>query len=607
MKKLSQTTTSLSILLLLLATFIGCASKTYTLEQKEAETKQLNQFFEKVFQANVSRYPTWQTYLGLKTNYGKLNNETEQFSQESLEITKKNLKELASFNFDSLTHQGKLSYKLFKENSKKRIDGWKWRYHSYPLNQMFGYHSGLPSFLINMHSIKTEKEANDYISRVREIRRVFSENLVHVKKQTALGIIPPKFVFKKIVDDSQNIITGKPFTNSKSDSPLLEDFRKKVKDLKISSKKKQKLISGLNKALLSSLKPAYQELMGYLETLEKLQVASHGAWSLPNGKEYYEHRLKVQTTTDLNALEIHQYGLSEVERIHNEMRQIMKKVNFNGDLNSFFTYMKGDRFLYPNSNVGKEAYLKKAREVIATMEKALPRMFNILPKAKLTVKAVEPYREKSAGIAFYQGPSLYGDRPGIYYVNLYKMQDNPKYKLEGLAYHEGLPGHHLQNATKTELKDLPKFRRTGRYTAYGEGWGLYSEKLPKEFGFYQDPYSDFGRLTMELWRAARLVVDTGLHDKRWSREKAIKYLEENTPNAELEITKAIERYIVMPGQATTYKIGMKKILDLRSHAKKKLGSKFDIKDFHDVVLKSGPLPLSILEEEVEKYITAYNE
>lgn len=607
MKKITSYTPNLSVLFLTLLLLFGCASKNYTLAQKEAETEQLNQFFEKIFQENVSRYPTWQTYLGLKTNYGKLNNETEEFSEESLEITKKNLKELEKFNFDSLTHQGKLSYKLFKENSNKQIDGWKWRYHSYPLNQMFGYHSGLPSFLINMHTIKTEKEANDYISRVREIRRVFAENLVHVKKQTAKGIIPPKFVFKKVIDDSQNIIKGAPFSKSKKDSPLLEDFKKKLKDIKISSKKRKILISKLNKALISHLKPAYQELMSYLTTLEKQQVASHGAWSLPDGKAYYEHRLKVQTTTDLNAKEIHQYGLSEVERIHNEMRQIMKKVKFKGDLSSFFTYMKGDRFLYPNSKAGREAYLKKAREVIATMEKALPKMFNILPKARLTVKAVEPYREKSAGIAFYQGPSLYGNRPGIYYVNLYKMQDNPKYKLEGLAYHEGLPGHHLQNATKTELKDLPKFRRTGRYTAYGEGWGLYSEKLPKEFGFYKDPYSDFGRLTMELWRAARLVVDTGLHDKRWSREKAIKYLEDNTPNADLEITKAIERYIVMPGQATTYKIGMKKILDLRAHAKNKLGERFDIKNFHDVILKSGPLPLSILEEEVEKYITAYNE
>ncbi|MCF8059787.1 MAG: DUF885 domain-containing protein [Bacteriovoracaceae bacterium] len=593
--------TTLTLLILVLSILSGCA--TYTPEQKAAETKRLNTFFERIFNENIKRYPTWQTYLGLKTNYGLLNNETEAYDLEALEISKKHLKELTSFNYDSLTHQGKLSYTLYKKSLEDALESWKWRYHGYPLNQMFGYHSGTTSFMINMHRVSTKEDALAYISRLKEIKRVFAERMVHNLKQRELGIIPPAFVYSKVIEDSQNIIKGYPFTKKEGRSPLYADFVKKVDELKIKASEKSKLKAEAANALLGYVGPAYKDLINYMVDTQKLQKNSHGAWSLPNGEEYYRYRLKKQTTTDMSPAEIHEFGLKEVARIHKEMREIMASVGFKGSLQDFFQYMKTEKkFTYPDTPAGKEAYLTKAREIIETMEKSLPKMFKTLPKARVTVKAVEPYREKSAGIAFYQGPSLFGDRPGIYYVNLYKMEDNPIYKMEGLAYHEALPGHHMQIAIKTELEELPKFRRTGGYTAYSEGWGLYSEKLPKEYGFYQDPYSDFGRLTMELWRAARLVTDTGLHYKKWSREEGIKYLKENTPNANLEIMKGIERYIVMPGQATTYKIGMQKIQDLRDLAKEKLGSKFDIRDFHDVILRSGPLPLDILEEQVVKWV-----
>lgn len=583
----------------------SCATKQYTPEQRKAETTKLNQLLDGFFEAGIARYPQWQTYLGLKTNYDKLNNGTEEYALEGMEISKKNLAEMEDkIDYDALTEQGKISYRLFKQGVEDQVEGWKWRYHFYPLNQMFGYHSGLPSFMINTHRVSTEKDARDYISRVREIKRVFAENMVDNKKQTELGILPPKFVYDKVISDSKNIISGRPFDKTKKDSPLLEDFKKKVNALKIAKSKKRALIKDCEKALVESLVPSYNELISFMQNLQKKQNNSHGAWSLPDGKEYYRWRLKKMTTTDMDPDEIHNFGLQEVDRIHNEMRKIMQQVGFKGNLQEFFTYMKEDKkFYYPQTKKGRAAYLKEANRIIAKMKKSLPKMFKTFPKAKLEVKAVEAYREKTAGIAFYQGPSLYGDRPGIYYVNLYKMADNPKYEMEALAYHEGLPGHHMQIAIKTELEALPKFRRTGGYTAYSEGWGLYSERLPKEFGFYKDPYSDFGRLSMELWRAARLVTDTGLHAKKWSREKGIDYLKKNTPAGDLEIMKGIERYIVMPGQATTYKIGMTKILELREKAKKKLKDKFDIRDFHDVVLKSGALPLNILEEQVDEWIS----
>jgi uncharacterized protein (DUF885 family) len=328
-----------------------------------------------------------------------------------------------------------------------------------------------------------------------------------------------------------------------------------------------------------------------------------GVWRLPEGSDFYNQRLSVYTTTSMTAAEIHQLGLDEMARIQNEMRAIMAKTGFKGDLKAFFEYMRAEpRFYKPNTAEGRAAYLAEATTAIDGMRADLPKVFNTFPKAEMLVKAVEPFREKSAGKAFYSQPSMDGSRPGIYYANLYRMQDMPTYQLEALAFHEGIPGHHMQIAISQELSGVPQFRKFGDYTAYSEGWGLYSEFLPKEMGYYKDPYADFGRLAMEIWRAARLVVDTGLHDKKWTREQAVQYLLDNTPNPEGDCRKAIDRYIVYPGQATAYKIGMNKIVELRERAKTALGDKFDIRDFHDVVLKDGPVPLAILEETVDAWI-----
>jgi len=301
--------------------------------------------------------------------------------------------------------------------------------------------------------------------------------------------------------------------------------------------------------------------------------------------------------------EIHNIGLSEVKRIHGEMEEIMKKVEYKGTLQEFFQFMKKDKqFYYASNPKGKKEYLDKAVFIIDSMKTRLDELFITKPKADLKVKAVEAFREKSAGKAFYQQPALDGSRPGTYYANLYDMESMPSYQMEALAYHEGIPGHHMQIAIAQELKNLPMFRKLGRYTAYVEGWGLYSEFIPKEMGFYADPYSDFGRLAMELWRACRLVVDTGIHAKKWTREEGIKYYTDNTPNAKLDAVKMVERHIVMPSQATAYKVGMLKILELRKKAKEALGDNFDIRKFHDVVLTNGPIPLNVLEDLVEAYI-----
>ncbi|MGZ5503968.1 MAG: DUF885 domain-containing protein, partial [Chthoniobacterales bacterium] len=355
---------------------------------------------------------------------------------------------------------------------------------------------------------------------------------------------------------------------------------RRLKDVDLATK--DKLLADAKNALTSAVKPAYEKLIAELEQLSKRANDDAGAWKFPNGAAFYEYALRRTTTTNLTADQIHELGLKEVARIHGEMEKIMQKVGFKGDLQAFFKFMREDpQFYLPETEEGRQKYLARAVEIIDAMRKRLDELFLTKPKANIEVKAVEKFRESSAGSAFYQQPAPDGSRPGFFYVNLRSLHDQPLYELESLAHHEGIPGHHMQIAIAQELTGLPKFRKFGgRFTAYTEGWGLYSELTPKEIGMYEDPYSDFGRLAAELWRAGRLVVDTGLHAKHWTREQAIDYLKQNTSNSEADCVDSINRYIVLPSQATAYKIGMLKILELREKARKELGAKFDIRQFH---------------------------
>jgi len=597
------------ILPLILLVLTSCShlfqQQEITNEMREQETARLNEFFERVFEENLARSPESQTYMGRKTNYDQLNDISDENAYLEIGFTKKQLRDLKKFNPDKLTHDGQMSYFLFKDNLERGLERVKFRYHWFPVNQMFGQHAGLPSFMINMHRIESVEDAHAYISRIKLFDRQLTELVKLLETRRKKGIIAPKFVFPKAISDSQNIISGMPFDKSNNRNALVEDFEKKISTLKIDNNSKQDLMNQLNEALIASVLPGYQKLIVKLEELEKVAPELATAWTLPNGDAFYRGRLKHITTTDLTPEEIHQFGLDDTKRIHEEMLKIVQQVKFKGDLQAFFKHMKtAQQFRYPDTEAGKKQYITDTKKIIARMEKKLPEMFGILPKAELTIKPVEAFREKSAGLAFYQGPSEEGNRPGIYYINLSDMQAATKYEQEALAYHEAVPGHHMQISIATELKNLPKFRRFGGYTAYSEGWGLYAELLPLEFGFYKDPYSNFGRLTMELWRAARLVVDTGLHHKKWSMEQAVQWLDDNTPSTHEENIRAIQRYTIMPGQATAYKIGMKKILDLRAYAEAELGKAFDIRGFHDEILKDGSVPMDLLEEKIKRWVSS---
>jgi len=568
------------------------------------EKLQLNEWLNSKFYERVRRYPQYLAGLGIKERMTEWNDPSYEFALKELEIISNEMNEIkVKFNLDSLADEEKLSYRLFLENSQNSLDQMEWWYHDYALTQMYGAHSGVPTFLINQHPIDNIADANAYIKRIELSGSYLEKVLENTRESARRGIRPPKFVYSHVISTSRNIIKGFPFEKSDELNLVYDDFNKKIFELSLPNEVSENLRKQAQDALQGSFKPAYISLINEMLTQQKQTTEDDGVWKLPKGNEYYASRLKTMTTTELSAKEIHQIGLDEVDRIHEEMRAIMSRVGFEGNLQDFFKYLKDEpRFTYPDTEAGREDYIKEATRIIETISKRLDEVFLKLPKAKLEVRRVEAFREKTAGKAFYSRGTPDGSRPGYYYANLNDINDMPKYQMEALAYHEGNPGHHMQLSISQELSGVPEFRKHNSVTAYTEGWGLYSEFFPKEMGFYDDPYSDFGRLAKELWRAARLVVDTGIHDKKWTRTEAIDYLLANTPNPKNDCEKAIERYIVMPGQATAYKIGMMKILELRENAKDRLQEKFDIRSFHDTIINSGPVPLNILEERVNNWI-----
>ena len=578
-------------------------ASTTTKPASQTESERFNNWLARRFEEEAQNSPEFLAQLGRKERYGEWNDETKAGWLERMERVRGDIDYLETVDRDALDANARLSHTLYLKNARDTLEGMRWYGYAYPFNQMFGTHSGVPTFLLNNHKIDTVEDARNYIARLETIGDKLDPVVERSRESFERGIAPPKFVYAHILRDVDNVLSGSPFEQGEDLNLILEDFRKKVDGLGLPEDEREALFTAAITAMQDHVGPAYARLKAELERQQAEASTDDGVWKLPDGDEFYAYRLRQMTTTDLSPDEIHDIGLREVDRIHAEMRDIMEAVNFDGTLQNFFEFMRTDeQFYYPNTEDGKQRYLSEATSIIDTITERLPEVFNRLPKAELEVRAVEPFREKSAGKAFYSRPAADGSRPGYYYANLYDTTQMPTYQMEALAYHEGNPGHHMQIAIAQELDGVPDFRKFGGYTPYIEGWGLYSEYLPKEMGFYEDPYSDFGRLAMELWRACRLVVDTGLHHKKWTREEAIDYLKENTPNPEGDIVKAIERYIVLPGQATAYMIGKIKILELREQAREELGDAFDIRDFHDVVLANGAVPLGVLEEQVEAYI-----
>ena len=606
--------------LLLTGLLVGCVSTGVsdapkapkpTAAQEEAVAA-IMEFFERATQEQLEESPEYLTYIGDKKFYNRLDDYTKESSERGVALAKAQLADLNTHDRSLLPEREARWADLYEEVLQRTIRGQQWYHYGYPVNQMFGVHTQLPSLMIGRHYVTSATDAEAYVARIVEFERVLAEVSDGLMERAAKGIVLPKFLFPKILRSISNLTRGKPFALGEGDTAIYADFKRKVEKLDISEGERENLISMLEDALRGPYYRGYIKLAQTLAALEASADERAGVWRFANGADFYKYRLKAQTDTDLTADQIHQIGLDELSRIHEEMRTIMRnltvdgvKVGFSGSLQDFFNHLRSsEEFYFPQSEEGRQEYLKRAVSAIDEMRLELPKMFKTFPKAELEVRPVEAYRENAAGTAFYNRPPLTGDKPGIYYVNLAKMANMPIYQLEALAYHEGLPGHHMQLAISQELPNQPRFRQLGwpSSTAYTEGWGLYSEWLPKEFGAYSDHYSDFGRLAMEAWRAARLVVDTGLHHKKWTREQAVQFLFNNTADTEEECRRAIDRYIVMPGQATAYKIGMLRIQELRRKAERELGDKFNLPEFHDAVLRQGIITLTLLDKEIDAYI-----
>ena len=576
-------------------------------EAPQTEDQRLSAFFEEVFQRGLKDSPILQAYLGMKgPDYGKWNDFSDEEAQRQDKLNRQDLERLRSeFDYDKLSDAMKVSHRIFELQTQSSIDTFPWRFHGYAFQTQGNPISQTATFMQNIHAVATVEDAEAYVSRLNGAQKAFEQGIVVMNEAARRGIVPTSFSFDPVLGDARNVITGAPFDDSGKDSALLADFRGKVDKLEADEATKKRLLDEATAALEGPFQAGVKEFITSVEALRSKSPGPNGVWKLPNGDEYYKSQVKFWTTTDLTPEQIHQIGLDEVARIKGEMQAIMKKVGFQGDLPAFFKHLRTDPAnFFPNTPEGKQAYLDQSKAYIDAIYADVGKYFNVLPKAPLEVRRVEEWRQDTAPIAFYNQPTPDGSRPGIYYVNLHDMTTKQKHEMETVAYHEGAPGHHFQIAIQQELENVPTFQKFAFFGAYVEGWGLYAERLAKEEGRFTDPMQDFGRLQNEMLRACRLVVDTGAHAKRWTREQMIEYMTANNPMTVEDATKETERYIDNPGQALSYKIGMLKILELREKAKAELGAKFDIRDFHDAVLKNGAVPLPVLEGLVDDYVAA---
>lgn len=573
--------------------------------QAGAEDAALLAFLDRAYDEQVALYPETQTRLGFKTDYDKLNDYSAAVADRDQALAERQLQEMrARFRPGQLGERARVSFRLFEYEVERGRDAARFRKLSFPVTTNGSPAGDIPVLLINNHKVDSVADAEAYIARLRDTERVMREVAARMREQAAAGIVPNKVNFAPARADARRVVTGAPFDDG-PDSTLMADFRKKVAALDAPAAAKDKLLADVREALQGPFRRGYETLFAALDEIEPQSKGNFGVWNLPDGAAYYADQLKSATTTSLTADQIHTIGLEQVAKIRGEMEAIKREVGFDGTLEQFFDHIRTDpRFKYANSEAGREEYLRDARAVVAAVMETAPRYFSVLPKAALEVRAVEKWREGTAPTAFYNQPSADGSRPGIYYVNLIDMNQTQKVQVAGIAAHEGAPGHHFQIARQQELEGLPKFRKFGGYGAYMEGWGLYSERLADEMGVYKTPYDRFGMLSLQVWRAIRLVLDTGIHSKRWTRDQAIAYFRANSSVSDTDIAREVDRYFNWPGQATSYMVGQLRIAELRKRAERELGPRFDIREFHEAVLSEGALPLDLLDEQVARYIAA---
>ncbi|MEY2509174.1 MAG: hypothetical protein QOH01_3503 [Verrucomicrobiota bacterium] len=569
----------------------------------------LNLFYEKVFAQVLFDEPELLSSIGLVERFGitghnaKLGDASPAHQQRFFDRSKKDLEDLHAYPLEKQNASQKLSTHILEWFMTQQIEGEKYQWHNYPVNQLFGVQNEFPSFMANIHRLLAPRDCEYYRQRLIAVGPKFDQLLESLKVREQKGILPPRFVVEKVLVEMNNFVAQPAAENI-----LATSFKTRAAKIgEFNDEQRAMFQKRIETAITDNVYPAYRKLIDYFNGVLPKTTTDDGVWKLPEGEAFYAYALRRNTTTTLNPQEIHDLGLREVARIESEMRTLLDANGFAGRPigEAMAALGKDPRFLFSNDDKGRADALAEYTRLINDAIERSRLLFATVPKAKVEVQRVPVFKEATSAGAYYNGASLDGTRPGVFYANLRDMNEISKWSMRTLAYHEGVPGHHWQIATAQELKGLPQFRKLIPFTAYSEGWALYTEWLAKEAGWYDgDPFGDLGRLQAELFRAVRLVVDTGIHAKRWPREQAITYMHDKTGMGEKEVTAEIERYIVNPGQACAYKVGMLKIQELRKRAKTELGTKFDQRQFHDAVLKNGALPLDILEEQVANYIQA---
>ena len=557
--------------------------------------------------------PEMLTYLGILDPFNFITKHQSKLSNNGLEDLKEDLEEmkqakkiLERYDDSKLSQQQSITKKIALydlENNIKQQE--QFPFHNYPLNQIGGIHLNMIQFMTDIHPIRSSSEAAAYIDRLNMIDEVFESQMEILNAQKEASIFPPGFVFDHVIRQLNEFIESAEGSN-----PIRDVFQRKISEIDIDEETQVELMNDLDSAMQDSVKPGFKLLLGFMMETLPMANPNDGVWSLPNGDEYYALRLKAQTTTDYTAEEIHNIGLSEVDRISKRMQAILSELAYGDNLNvgEMMNKLNEDpEFLYADTADRKSIVVKDYNDIVEETWLAASDSFHKMPESKVEVRAIPEYSEQNEAGGYYMSPALDGSRPGVFYANLYDIKQTPTYSMRALAFHEAIPGHHLQNALNMENEELTLYRRFGYYTsAFGEGWALYSERLSLELGMAKSLYDELGVLQSELFRAVRLVVDTGLHYKRWTREEAMDYMKKTTGMSDAEVVSEIERYIVWPGQACSYKVGMLKILELREKALAEMGDDFDIRDFHSAVLDNGEPPLFIVEELVNKMINTTN-
>jgi len=567
----------------------------------------LNLFYEKVFAETVFNEPELLSQLGLveqfgiRSHNGKLSDESPAHQQKVVDRWKKDLAQLHEYPLDRQSPSQRLSTHVLDWFLSQQVEGEKWQWHNYPVNQLFGVQNQFPSFMANTHRLLDRKDCDYYVMRLEALPKKFEQLMEGLRLREEKQIVPPRFVIEEVLKEGTSFV-AKPAP----ENILATSFKTRAAKIdKLTEQDLADLQSRVEVAVTNRVYPAYRNLIEYLNGLLPKATTDDGVWKLPDGDAFYAYTLRENTTRTHQPAYVHELAVGAVSRIEGEMRALLDANGFAGQPigESMDKLAKDPRFLFTNDDKGRADALAEYSRLIDTANERCKQLFLTMPKAKCEVRRVEQFKEATSSGAYYQSGAMDGTRPGIFFANLRDMNEVPKWGMPTLAYHEGVPGHHWQLSIAQELKGLPQFRKVLPFTAYAEGWALYCEWLAKNVGWYdKDPFGDLGRLQAELFRAVRLVVDTGIHAKHWTREQAITYMREKTGIGEKEVTSEIERYIVIPGQACAYKIGMLKIQELRKRAEMELGDKFDQREFHETVLKNGGLPLEILEEQVNDYI-----